>query len=190
MTFIYHFANPDIVKIILLIDFIVLIFGGLHLRIKRGDIKWSSLFILGGLLSATWYIIFFFIPAIMFTTPPTPLELQFINDYIFIWHKLVPGLVLLISLGVDNIVIGLMNKENYGVFLIISGVLLSISIVLTFFDSMILSLITSIIMGISLIFFLYFSIKIKVPFLVIFCIIYLFSMVFPLIMPDHYIILF
>ncbi|MFW9781653.1 MAG: hypothetical protein ACFFFB_05140 [Candidatus Heimdallarchaeota archaeon] len=192
MVIIYHLANPDIVNIILIVDFTILIFAGFLLRKKIESVKKSWLFILSGFLAAVWYFIFFFIPAIMFTSLPSAEEIQFLEIYSLIWHKLVPGIILIVSLGVSNIIIGLYNKKNYGNYLIVSGGLSIISILLNSFDffPLVINTIASIIMAISVVVYLYFAIKIKAIYLCIFCIIFIFSIVFPLIMPDHYIKIF
>ena len=186
MTIIYHIANPNIVNFFLIIGYIILIFAGIQLRKKEGYINKSSFFILSGFLAAFWYIIFFFIPAFMFTSPPTAEEIQFTEMYVLIWHEIVPGLILIVSLGVINIIIGLNNKENYGIFLIISGIIFIISVFLGFINPTIFS----IVFGISILFFLYFSININNIYLSLFCVVIIFSLVFPLIMPDHYIHIF
>ncbi|MFW9949253.1 MAG: hypothetical protein ACFFKA_03890, partial [Candidatus Thorarchaeota archaeon] len=127
MVIVYHFANPDIEKIILLGAFIILIIGGIQLKIKRDYIKFSILFILSGLITTLWYTIFFFIPAFMFTTPPTPTEIQFADNYIFIWHNLVPNIILISSFGIINIIIGQFNRNTYGLYLMTSGIVFCIS---------------------------------------------------------------
>jgi hypothetical protein len=194
MTITYHFANPDIVNFFLLAAFIILFFAGIHLRKKEEYIKKSKFFIVSGLLASVWYIIFFFIPAFMFTAPPTAAEIQFTDNYMLVWQNLVPGLILILCLGVVNIIIGLNNKEEFGFYLVISGIIFISSILFGFIDffvpSIIISTITTIIMAISILFFLYFSIKTKSIYLTIFCVIFLFSLAFPLIMPVHYIHIF
>ncbi|MFW9900733.1 MAG: hypothetical protein ACFFDY_05530 [Candidatus Thorarchaeota archaeon] len=190
MVIIYHFANPDIINFFLIVAYLILILAGVQLRKQDDNIKKSSFFILSGFLATFWYIIFIFIPAFMFTTPPTVDEIQFGEIYIFIWHKLVPGLILIICLGIINIFIGLNNKMNYGYYLTLSGVISIISILTNLFDGLVFSTSASILMAISMFFYLYFSIKIRVAYLIVFCGIFLFSLAFPLIMPDHWIHIF
>ncbi len=185
MTIVYHFANPDIINFFLIGAYLLLILAGIHLRRKNDNIKKSSFFILGGFLAALWYIIFIFIPAFMFTTPPTAEEIQFTDTYLLIWHDLVPAIILIISLGIINIYIGINNKMNYGFYLIMSGVIALISILVNLFNGIVVSTIASIIMAISMVFYLYFSIKNKLVYLIVFCAIILFSLAFPLIMPIH-----
>ena len=60
MAIIYHFANPDIVNIILLIDYVILLIAGIHLKIQKKEVKKPTFFILSGFLAALWYFIFFF----------------------------------------------------------------------------------------------------------------------------------
>lgn len=187
MAIIYHFANPDIVNIILLIGYIILVIAGIHLKIQKKEVKKPTFFTLSGFLAALWYFVFFFIPAFMFTSPPTIEEIQFTDMYLLVWHELIPGLILIISLGVINIIIGLNNREDYGSYLLISGIIFIISILL---DFIVLPIITSIFMTISLLFFLYYSLRIKSIYLAVFCVTFIFSLVFPLIMPDHYIHIF
>jgi len=190
MAIVYHFANPDIITMILLGASIFLLIGGIRLKMKRKDIKLSVLFIFSGLITTLWYIIFFFIPAFMFTTVPTAAEVQFGNDYLFVWHKLVPGIILIYSLSINNFIVGMINRKSYGIYLILSGIISFVSILLNIIYPSLPSFVISIIMGISLLLFLYFSIRVKTTFLILFCAVYLFSIVFPLLMPDHYINLF
>ncbi|MFW9968652.1 MAG: hypothetical protein ACFFDF_00530 [Candidatus Odinarchaeota archaeon] len=193
MVIIYHFANPDIVNIIRLIAFILLVYAGYNLRKKNEDIKSPNLFLVSGFVGIVWYIVFFFIPAYMFTTLPTPAEIQFTNIYSFVLHSLVPTLILIAILGIIIIIIGVKNKENYGLWLLVSGILfityISLDLVPAISDLIDLILSITIFIGIVLSSgaFLYFSIKFKSYYLIIFNVLFLLSLVFPAIGVNLYI---
>lgn len=193
MVIIYHFANPDIVNIIRLIAFIFLLYAGYYLRKKSKDFKSPILFLVSGIVGIVWYIVFIFIPAYMFTTPPTPAEIQFTNIYSFVLHSLVPTLILIAILGINIIIIGVKNKENYGLWLLISGILFIIFFPLDLVPAisdlidLILSITVSIGMVLSSGFFLYFSIKFKYHYLIIFNVLFILSIVLPAIGVNLYI---
>jgi hypothetical protein len=184
MAIVYHFANPDILNIIRLVAFIFLTYAGFNIKKRNEDFKSPILFLIGGFIGVIWYIAFFLIPAFMFTTPPTAAEIQFGDTYIFVLHYLVPSLILMGIIGFINIILGLKNKANYGLWLLISGILFIISILLDLFPSisnlidLILSIIVFIGFALSSSFYLYFSIKFKNRYLITFSVLFIFSVIF------------
>ncbi|MFW9820127.1 MAG: hypothetical protein ACFFE5_11010 [Candidatus Thorarchaeota archaeon] len=183
MAIIYHFANPDIVNLIWLFAFIILTVAGYNLKRRNEGIKNTNLFLISGIIGTAWFIIIFLIPAYMFTTPPTPTEIQFTYLYSLVWHSLVPSLILIVILGIINIILGLGNKENYGLWLLLSGILF---IVFTLLDliptisplsDIILGIIISMGMVLSSCFYLYFSLKLKNTYLIVFSVLFLISII-------------
>jgi hypothetical protein len=82
----------------------------------------SKLLLISGIIGTIWFIISFLIPAYMFTTPPTPAEIQYTYIYSLVWHNLVPSIILIGIFGVISIILGLKNLENYGLWILFSGI--------------------------------------------------------------------
>jgi len=189
MTIVYHFANPDMITFIHLTAFIILTVAGYQLKKRNQVFEIPFLFFISGIIGMIWFIVSFLIPAYMFTTPPTDAELQFTNLYSFFWHNLVPSLILIVIFGITNIILGLKNRENYGIWILVSGIFY---ITFMFLDillnsNLIFEIIIFIGMLMSSLFFLYFSIRFKNSYLIIFSVIFLFSLILPAIGLNLYI---
>ncbi|MFX1241275.1 MAG: hypothetical protein ACFFA7_08520 [Promethearchaeota archaeon] len=177
MVIIYHFANPNISNIILLVAFIVLIIAGYNFKKKMDQFNNSKLFLICGIIGTIWFIISFLIPAYMFTTPPTPAEIQYTYIYSLIWHNLVPSIILIGIFGIISIILGLKNLENHGLWIVLSGTFFITSMLLDLFS--ILAIIIFIGMMIASCFYLYFSIRLKNPYLIAFSVLSMISLTLP-----------
>ncbi len=177
MAIIYHFANPNIINIIHLSAFMILTIAGYNLKKRNEVIKKPNLFLISGIIGTIWFIISFLIPAYMFTAPPTPAEIQFAYNYSLVWHNIVPSLILVGIFGIISIILGLKNRENDGLWLLLSGILFITSMFLDLFSFP--GIIIFIGMMISSCFYLYFSIKLKNPYLIAFSILSMISLTLP-----------
>ncbi len=183
MAIIYHFANLDIINFILLFAFIIFTIAGYNFKKRNEEFKNTNLFLISGIIGTIWFIISFLVPAYMFTTPPTPAELQFAYLYSLVWHSLVPSFILIGIFGVINIILGLRNKKNYGLWLLLSGILFIVCTLLDLIPTIsplfdiLLEVVISIGMVLSSCFYLYFSLKLKSTYLLVFSILFLFSVI-------------
>lgn len=177
MVIIYHFENPNIINIILLGAFIVLIIAGYNFKKKMDQFNNSKLLLISGIIGTIWFIISFLIPAYMFTTPPTPAEIQYTYIYSLVWHNLVPSIILIGIFGIISIILGLKNLENYGLWIVLSGIFFITSMLLDLFS--ILSIIIFIGMMIASCSYLYFSIRLKNPYLIAFSVLSMVSLTLP-----------
>ncbi len=174
MAIIYHFSNPSILNMVHLVAFIILTIAGFNIKKRNEVIKKPSLFLISGIIGIIWFVISFLIPAYMFTSPPTPAEIQYTYLYSLVWHNLTPSIILTVIFGIISIILGLKNRENEGVWLMLSGILFITFMLLDLFS--LLWIIIFIGMLISLCFYLYFSIRFKNPYLIIFSILSMISL--------------
>ncbi|MCJ7651859.1 MAG: hypothetical protein MUP85_24935, partial [Candidatus Lokiarchaeota archaeon] len=76
MTVSFHFREPFIPDIIVLISFILFLVGGILMK-KENKIKRVNLLIIGNAIAILWYCIDFFIPGILLPMVPTPEDIEF-----------------------------------------------------------------------------------------------------------------
>ena len=173
MTVDFHFREPYIPNIIILISLILLLIS--FLLIKKDDkLKGASLLIMGSIVAILWYFIDFFIPGIILPAIPTPEDLEFTRVYGIILTGLIPDLVLILSLGILPLVVFFMNRSSNSIsFLAIGAIIQIISIVVGIDQYNLLiaafSLTTT---AISMAFFAYYGYKIKNFFFVLFALLF------------------
>jgi hypothetical protein len=165
------------INIIQLSAFIILIIAGFNIKKRNEAINKPSLFLISGIIGTIWFVVSFLIPAYMFTAPPTPAELQYTYIYSLVWHSLVPSIILIGIFGIISIILGLKNRENEGLWLMLSGILFITFMLLDLFS--LLWIIIFMGMLISSCFYLYFSIRLKNPYLIIFSILSMISLTLP-----------
>ena len=165
----FHFREPFIPDIIVLISFILFLVGGIFIK-KDDVVKRANLLIIGSALAILWYIIDFFIPGILLPMVPTPEDLEFTRIYGTIFAGLIPDFVLILSLGILPLVVFFMNRSsNYIFFLTLGAITQIISILLGISRyNLLLSTFSLIITAISMACFAYYGYQIKNYLLILF----------------------
>ncbi|MFX1455657.1 MAG: hypothetical protein ACFFDB_09815 [Promethearchaeota archaeon] len=99
LTVSFHFREPFIPNIIILISLILFLVGNLYTR-RDDSLKRANLLVIGSAIAILWYIIDLFIPGILLPLTPTPEDIEFTRIYGLILAGLIPDAVLILSLGI------------------------------------------------------------------------------------------
>ena len=129
MTVSFHFREPFIPDIIVLISFILFLVSSILVK-KDDKVKRANLLIIGATLAILWYLIDFFIPGILLPMVPTPEDLKFVQIYGTIFTGVIPDLVLILSLRLLPLIVFFMNRSSNSIFILALGAIVQIIAVL------------------------------------------------------------
>ena len=169
LTVSFHFRDPFIPNIIILISLILLQFGNIIIK-KNHKLKGASLLIIGSSIAILWYIIDFFIPGILLPMVPTPEDLEFTRIYGFFFAGLIQDVVLILSLGILPLAVFFLNRSSNSIYSLALGAFIIIISIVLGYDLFNLLLLTIFLTtaAISMAFFAYYGYKIKNLFLILF----------------------
>ncbi len=125
MSVSFHFREPFIPDIIVLISFILFLVSSILVK-KDNKVKRANLLIIGGIIAILWYLIDFFIPGILLPMVPTPEDLEFTQIYRTIFTGVIPDLVLILSLGILPLLVFFMNRSSNSIFFVTLGATIQI----------------------------------------------------------------
>ncbi|MFW9897230.1 MAG: hypothetical protein ACFFD7_15615 [Candidatus Thorarchaeota archaeon] len=171
LTVSFHFREPFIPNIIILISLILFLVGSLYVK-KDDSLKRANLLVIGSAIAILWYIVDFFIPGILLPLTPTPEDIEFTRIYGMIFAGLIPASVLILSLGIMPIAVYFMNRTAKSVIVLALGAVIQIvSVVIGFgqYGSM-LSVFSLILTAISIAFFTYYGYQVKNLLFIVFAI--------------------
>lgn len=162
LTVSFHFREPFIPNIIILISLILFLVGNLYVR-KDNTLKRANLLVIGSAIAILWYIIDFFIPGILLPLTPTPEDIEFTRIYGMIFTGLIPDAVLILSLGIIPIVIYFINRTANLLFVLALGAVIQILSVIIGFNQYgsVLAVFSLILTVISMGFFAYYGYQVK-----------------------------
>ncbi|MFX1499115.1 MAG: hypothetical protein ACFFBH_16485 [Promethearchaeota archaeon] len=169
MTVDFHFREPYIPNIIILISLILLLISFVFVK-KDDKLKGAKLLIMGSIVAILWYFIDFFIPGILLPAIPTPEDLEFTRVYGIILIDLIPDLVLILSLGILPLVVFFMNRSSNSISFLALGAIIQIISIVVGIDqyNLLISVFSLTTTAISMAFFAYYGYIIKNFFLVLF----------------------
>jgi len=125
MTVTFHFREPFIPDIIVLISFILFLVSSILVK-KDDKVKRANILILGGIIAILWFFIDFFIPGILLPMVPTPEDLEFVQIYGTIFTGVIPDLVLILSFGILPLMVVFMNRSSNLIFILALGATIQI----------------------------------------------------------------
>jgi len=169
MTVDFHFREPYIPNIIILISLILLLISFVFAK-KDDKLKGAKLLIMGSIVAILWYFIDFFIPGILLPAIPTPEDLEFTRIYGIILIGIIPDLVLILSLGILPLVVFFMNRSSNSISFLALGAIIQIISIVVGIDqyNLLISAFSLTTTAISMAFFAYYGYMIKNFFLVLF----------------------
>ena len=169
MTVSFHFREPFIPDVIVLISFIIFLVGGIFVK-KDSELKRASLLIMGSIIAILWYLIDFFIPGIYLPLVPSPEDLEFTRIYGAIFTGYIPDIVLILSLGILPLVVFFSNRSSKSIFILALGAIIQIVSILISIDpnDPLLSVLSLTLTAISMACYVYYSYQIKNLLLILF----------------------
>jgi len=172
----FHFRDPGLSEILTLIAFISLLIGSILIK-KRNKRKATYLLLIGSLLLVIWQLIDFFIPGIILPLIPTTEDIEFVQTYGLIFTGIIPGAILILSIGILPLLFSLKNKKlDVNHFLEIGSIFLIISVIIRInLDNSMLNVISMIILAISMISFALYGYSLKNWALIIFSVLFFIS---------------
>lgn len=133
LTVSFHFREPFIPDVILLISFILFLIGSIFIK-KDNVVKRANLLIIGSLIAILWYVTDFFIPGIYLPVTPTPEDLEFTRIYGIIFTGLIPDFILIMSLGIMPLAVFFTNRSSKSIFVLALGAIIQILSIVVGFD--------------------------------------------------------
>ncbi len=176
MAISFHFRVPGISEILTLISFISLLIGSLLLK-KENKHKATYLFLMGSSFEVLWQVINFFIPGIILPMIPSPEDIEFVGTYALIFTGIIPGTVLILSVGILPLLFALKNKKSdYIHSLEIGAIILIISVLIgMILGNSLLNIISMILLAISMFYFSLYGYYLKNWALIIFSVLFFIS---------------